>query len=285
MTFRQFRESEGYAVTDRPTRARADRPGLPPAHAEFTSALDEVARSVGLAQNRIAVKAGIPATTLSGYLCGHRLPKNGESLDRVYTAMEKHAQAKERSLPRSLAEMRKLFELAVRERWEARSGTDTGAGEPSAAAHTLPAPRRTSPRRRLQRRVRMYGARRKAALSAGRAAVPVPPERGDRHRTVGTSTAAPWATEAEEIRSHFAGGRAWDAYQMLRNTASTVPAHEFPGVVSSCREAGLEQAVETLLKTAAEREIRAVLSITAALHQQHQYEDAGVILAAACNSW
>jgi hypothetical protein len=67
---------------------------------------------------------------------------------------------------------------------------------------------------------------------------------------------------------------------MLRNAASTVPAHEFPGVVSSCRAAGLEQAVETLLKTAAEREIRAVLTITAALHEQRQYEDAGVMLTA-----
>jgi hypothetical protein len=50
--------------------------------------------------------------------------------------------------------------------------------------------------------------------------------------------------------------------------------------LASCPPAGLEQAVETLLKTAAEREIRAVLTITAALHEQRQYEDAGVMLTA-----
>ncbi|GAA2453188.1 hypothetical protein GCM10010273_39250 [Streptomyces lavendulocolor] len=259
------------------------RPHLPPAHARFAVALSEVVESAGLAQYRLADKSSVSPTTLSGYLCGHRLPQTGDTVDRLYTTAERHAQLARRSLPCSRDRLRELLRLAQLERWQAGAGAGTAPERPSPVAPEQPASRPVAARRRLQRRVRMYGMRQRTPRPTARATVPVPPEKGDRHRAPAQDT-APWAAEAEEVRRHFAEGREWDAYLMLRNAASTVPAHEFPGVVSSCRAAGLEQAVETLLKTAAEREIRAVLTITAALHEQRQYEDAGVMLTAARGS-
>ncbi|GLF93514.1 hypothetical protein [Streptomyces yaizuensis] len=259
-----------------------------PAQAAFRSALRAVIKASGQAQCRVAQRSGLPETTLSGHLTGHRLPQSPEEPGQVYAAAEEYAARAGRTLPFTAAELKGLWEQARLEQHGLGAAVPrTSAGQPSRAQRSA-CENSSTRRRRIRQRVRIYARRRTPSRPLATAAVPVPRAEGDRLTAPSAplppqSSAVPgkWQAEAAEVGRHLAAGREWDAFMVLRNTGSTVPAHEFPGVVSSCRAAGLPEAAEILLRAAAERETQAVLNIAAAMHDHQQYEDMGLMLAAA----
>ncbi|MGW1979289.1 hypothetical protein [Streptomyces sp. NPDC001889] len=271
-------------MTDTSEREQGGR-RLGSSHAQFRRALKHVVKSCGLTQERIASRAGVPATTFSGYLTGYRLPKEAASLTCVYAVMEEHAAKSHHVLPWSLEDLERLRSQALLERCGAHSGDGAprvgeAPGKPQSPVAELPAPLRRARTRLMRQRVRLYGRRRIVRPREVPVKVPVPPQQGDRHVSFGAQGDG-WVPETEEVLGHFAAGRDWDAYMVLRNTASTASAHEIPEIVSACRSAGMEDAVEIVLRAAAQRDTRAVLNITAALHERRQFDDAGVVLAAA----
>ncbi|MFL1902729.1 hypothetical protein ACJWDR_27030 [Streptomyces tauricus] len=61
---------------------------------------------------------------------------------------------------------------------------------------------------------------------------------------------------------------------------SSLPSSDFPLAVASYRQAGAEEAVETMLNAAADRDVQASLNITAALLEEGHLGDARALLSA-----
>ncbi|MEU0641687.1 hypothetical protein [Streptomyces umbrinus] len=219
--------------------------------------------------------------TISGYLHGDRIPEQGK-LDRIYKVLEEAAQQTHTELPYSLRKLLSMRAEVLRARIERGMVGDPLALRPVAertATSETPAPRTSGAARRSRRRRRIAPLRGRVSHLPTRNEVPVPSEEGDRHLTQDSGTSR--AAELDAYRGHQAAGRTRDAYMILWSMANALPVREFPAVVMSYRAAGLTEAAETLLHTAARREVQAALNIAAALHDNDQYEDAGVMLNAA----
>ncbi|MCX4908395.1 helix-turn-helix transcriptional regulator [Streptomyces sp. NBC_00878] len=265
-------------------RSRGRRPlgdELPAELRRFTEALRETTDSVPLTQSRIADKAGAGEAAISGYLNGNRVPEQGK-LEKIYKVLEEAAQRTHTELPYCLGKLLSMRAEVLRARIERSVGGDIPVLRPveeRTADSEQPAPRVSRAARRSRRRRRITPLRGRVSPLPTRDEVPVPSGEGDRHliQDSGPSRAA----ELDAYRSHQAAGRTRDAYMILWSMANALPVREFPAVVMSYRAAGLAEAAETLLHTAARREVQAALNIAAALHDNDQYEDAGVILNAA----
>ncbi|MFJ1606581.1 helix-turn-helix domain-containing protein [Streptomyces sp. NPDC088253] len=254
---------------------------------DFVTALRELKDSTDSTQQQVAEKAGMAATTFSGYLNGWRLPDD-EDLTRIYEVISADVQRRGKPERRSLDDLRALRARASRcaaciRRGAARAPDKGSSSE--AAPVTEPAKHRPATRivrGRARRRVHLYGGsrRRRNSEMSPRTEVPVPRQEGDRHPATNSSDVL--TAELRTLRRHQAAGRTRDTHMMLWGKARSIAPGEFPETVAVYRAAGLEEEVETLLRTAAaERDVRAVLNIVAALHDSHQYADAQAILAAA----
>ncbi|WP_330349507.1 helix-turn-helix domain-containing protein [Streptomyces sp. NBC_00582] len=255
----------------------------------FVLALRQVKDSTGLTQQRIAKAADVAPTTLSGYLNGRRLPED-QHLAQIFAVIADDIRRRGGHEPHSLSELRKLKEQAARTcascPLHARRELKAEASPTSNAASPRSAVKRKPPASRVvrssgRRKIRIHGGhRRPISVSPSRTAVPVPLQEGDRHRTQVANDAL--TAELSTLRRHQAAGRTRDTHMLLWNKARSIKPGEFPETLAVYRAAGLEEEVETLLRTAAaERDVRAVLNIVAALHDSHQYADAQAILEAA----
>ncbi|MFJ7048860.1 hypothetical protein ACIQVC_36465 [Streptomyces sp. NPDC101112] len=247
----------------------------------FAEAFRETMDSVRLAQSRIADRAGVGQATISCYLHGVRIPQPGK-LKGIYSVLEEAARQADTKLPYSLSKllcMRSDALWARNERSGIANDAPTTHTDPHPAVPEMPAPRLSRAARRIRRRRRIAPTRGQVSALPTRIEVPVPPEEGDRHLNQDADVSR--AAEVDAYRGHQTAGRTRDAYMVLWGVAKTLPVREFPAVVTSYRAAGLGEAADTLLRTAALRDVQAAVNIAAALHDNDQYEDASVILNAA----
>lgn len=236
----------------------------------FVSALRDIKDCTPLAQASIADQAGVSQTTFSGYLNGRRVPER-HKLEALFKVIQDDVQQRGRHLPHDLSAL-----FTLRERARAANGPHfASVSNQGSPTHPEPAAEDVS-----------LGFR-DAAASAPR--VPVPQQQGDRHpRTLPASdlshdpSTSGHGFSVDEIRRHYASGRRWDAVVLISHAARRLPSSDFPAAVFALRGTGIERAVESLLKAAAaSRDTNAVINIAAALHEHQQFEEVGVVLAAA----
>lgn len=236
-------------------------------------------------QADIASRAFLVASSLSNHLNGGRIPEES-LLKAFYATVQDDASVHGTHLPCTLPELLELRHLARIQ----HCGCPTHpAGAPSPAGHgddppaSVPVPVRTAPsrrfrRRRLAARYRALSRSRLAAAPAG-SQVPVPPAEGDRHRT--ELSGAAW-TELETLTRFLAEGRNRDAGFLLWRAGRTLGTHQVIEAVASCRDAGLNEAAESLLAGVSERVDRqAVLNITAAFQDAGRRRDVDFLLSVA----
>lgn len=242
------------------------------AHRVLVAALREVRECSPRTQTAIARDAVLAATTLSNHLNGGRIPEE-RLLRDLYKVMEEDANANGLLVPYTLDSLLELRSHALKK--HCRCCT---VGYPPAEADE-PATQTARSRFRSRRlRMRLAHRREIKALSA-QMKVPVPRQEGDRH--LAETAVITWA-ELGVVTHYLAEGRNRDADIMLWRAGASFSADEVLSVVASCRAAGLEDAAETVLITAAEREDKqAVLNISAAFQQAGRHEDVALILAAA----
>ncbi|MFD8740115.1 helix-turn-helix domain-containing protein [Streptomyces sp. NPDC059618] len=256
--------------------------------AQFVTALRRLKDSTKLTQQQVARAAGMAPTTFSGYLNARRLPEEGD-LGRLWEVISEDVRQRGGGDvgPHRLDELRALRDSAsvcatcLRRGGYAPRPTAAALGMASASDTAERQPARRIVRVRRRRRIRLYGGRRRTIpIPPQHAEVPVPRQEGDRH--AGPELTAALAAELRTLRDHHAAGRTRDTHVMLWSKARSISPDEFPPAVAAYRAAGLEEEVETLLRTAAEeRDTRAVLNIVAALHDSHQYADAQAVLTVA----
>lgn len=207
----------------------------------------------------------IDPATLSGYLHARRTPASSRILDRLYDLAEKSvAEAGGASMPASRADLMHAYEQArVRHCDCCRIGYPPERGRLTA--------RQRPAGRNFQRLLR-------GSLPAEREArrrLPVPLLVGDRQ-----PNSRPYPTWAplEELARYLREGREGDARVLLEYAGGVLPVDEVPSVVTVCREAGLDQAADTVLHHAGQREKGAVLRLTRQLLSEQRYEDADLLL-------
>ncbi|MGW1707242.1 hypothetical protein ACWCP8_17280 [Streptomyces sp. NPDC002206] len=247
------------------------------AHRALVTAMREIRDCSPRTQAAIAGNAHQAATTLSNHLNGGRIPEEPLLRD-FYEVIEKDAAAEGVLLPHTLDALLELRVQAQKKHCRCCS-----VGYPPAHTQTgpeQPAPRivRNSPVRRarsLRRQVR----RREFSVLQERMRVPVPRAEGDRHPAQAAEVT--W-TETGVVARYLADGRKRDADLLLWRAGTSYSADNILRAVSSCRSAGLRDAAETILITAAERtDKQAVLNITAAFNNAGRHEDVAFMLAAA----
>lgn len=241
----------------------------------FVSALRDIKDCTPLAQASIADQAGVSQTTFSGYLNGRRVPER-HKLEALFKVIQDDVQQRGRHLPHDLSAL-----FTLRERARAANGPHFASVSASGTGdQSLP----TDPEPAAEDVALDFT---DAATSAPR--VPVPQQQGDRHpRTLPARGLSPDPSTVgqgfsmDEIRRHYASGRRWDAVVLISHAARRLPSGDFPAAVFALRGTGIERAVESLLKAAAaSRDTNAVINIAAALHEHQQFEEVGVVLAAA----
>ncbi|WP_406419817.1 hypothetical protein [Streptomyces sp. NBC_00842] len=246
------------------------------AHRALVSAMREIRECSPRTQAEIARDAHQAATTLSNHLNGGRVPE--ETLLRDFYEVIAEDAAGGEPLPHTLDALLELRVHAQKRHCECCS-----VGYPP--AHDLTGPEqpasrivRNSPVRRarsLRRQVR----RREFSVLQERTRVPVPRAEGDRHPAQAAELT--W-TETGVVAHYLADGRKRDADLLLWRAGTSYSADNILRAVSSCRSAGLRDAAETILITAAERtDKQAVLNITAAFNNAGRHEDVAFMLAAA----
>ncbi|MFD1833145.1 hypothetical protein ACFSJS_26375 [Streptomyces desertarenae] len=94
------------------------------------------------------------------------------------------------------------------------------------------------------------------------AVLPVPLTEGDRQHS---GTDAPVWSGLDGLAAHIGEGRAQDAVVILRYAGGAAAPQETAAALASCQSHGLEEAARDLLKYAAERVDRDVMSITKSL--------------------
>ncbi|MET8692728.1 helix-turn-helix transcriptional regulator [Streptomyces bauhiniae] len=251
---------------------------------KFVTAMRDLKDCTSLTQEKVADASGLAASTYSSYLNGARLPKD-KDIRAIYGVISEDVRLRNRTLTSSLDELIALrwrASLCVscpqREGRAPVPGPESPSAEAPASERGRPAPR---PVRRLaRRRVHIYGSRRRTASVPPRTEVPVPLPEGDRHLTAAEGPAL--AAELALLHRHQAAGRVRDTYMLVWDRARKITPGDVPEVLAAYRASGLEEAAEALLQTVVvERDVRAVLNIVAALHDDHQYMDAQTILTAA----
>lgn len=241
---------------------------------DFVIAFRETLASVGSAQYVIAGKAGVGQSSISCYNTGKRVPEQA-SLERIYKVLEAEAQRRGRVLPHTLTHLHGLREAAKIESIAPASlaaWTASTNSAPTAPTPCKPAAAALRNRRRLKRAML---AQRKASAASAPAEGPVPLPAGDR-----PSAGISYAADIAEYRRHVAAGRVRDAHFIAWAMGSNLPSLEFPRAVSSYRKAGAAEGAETMLSTAANRDIQTSLNIVAALLTAGQLADAQKLLAA-----
>ncbi|MFD3325734.1 hypothetical protein [Streptomyces sp. NPDC058701] len=236
-------------------------------------------------QADIASRAFLVASSLSNHLNGGRIPEES-LLKAFYATVQGDASTHGTQLPCTLPELLELRHLARIQ----HCGCPTHpVSAPSSAVHgddppaSVAVPIRTAPSRRFRRRrlTARYRALSRSPLSAVPAGsqVPVPPAEGDRHRT--ELSGATW-TELETLTRFLAEGRNRDAGFLLWRAGKTLSTDQVIEAVASCRDAGLNEAAESLLAGVSERADRqAVLNITAAFQDAGRRTDVGFLLSVA----
>ncbi|WP_221355825.1 helix-turn-helix domain-containing protein [Streptomyces beigongshangae] len=214
----------------------------------FTAALRLALAAADRTQGRIAEKAGIAASTMSCYVTGRRVP-GLENLESIYKALEADVVAQGGELPHSLPYLLDLrLDAALEKRFP-----ETLAKAPHEAEPAIPDASESSP--------------------AEQTVAPVPSSEGDRRNSV-TSHAADIAAYGR----HLAAGRVRDAHFHAWAMGSRLPSNEFPLAVASYRRSGAEEAVETMLNAAADRDVQASINIAAALLDEGHLADARALL-------
>ncbi|MET7661121.1 helix-turn-helix transcriptional regulator [Streptomyces sp. NPDC005373] len=240
---------------------------LPPEYAEgrcsFATALREIKDCTLLTQAEVAKRAEMSTSTLNGFLNGRNEPRP-EQLGAIYDVVLQDTRLLGTTPPLTRDD---VFRLLAHWRPDPLPRPKVVAQRPAADI--------------AKRRFYRERARRRRRLSSGvavHAEVPVPQREGDRHLRANTSDT--W-TDLGALTRHLNEQRRQDAFFMLWQSATTLPAHAIPGVVASCRAAGFTEEADTVIANAARRDTRAVLRIAASFHAQEQYEDATMLLNAA----
>ncbi|MFI1285530.1 hypothetical protein ACH4U5_33055 [Streptomyces sp. NPDC020858] len=260
-------------------------PDLPEDHRKLVDILRRLRECTNRTQAGIAAQAFLVASSLSNHLNGGRIPEES-LLKAFFAAIQADASQLGTELPCTLEELLELRRLARIQHCDClpHSASVTSSGEAAGdlPAFTLAPVRATRP---LRSRSRHLSARSGAfACSSGLAVpsgsrVPVPPAEGDRPRA-GLSSAA-W-TELETVTRFLAEGRSRDAGFLLWRAGKTLSASQVIEAVASCRDAGLDEAAESVLAGVSERADRqAVLNITAAFQGAGRHQDVRFLLSAA----
>lgn len=241
---------------------------------DFVTAFREALGAVGTAHYLIARKAGVGQSSISCYNTGKRVPEQA-SLERIYKTLESEARRRGRSLPHSLAHLHSLREAAMIESIAPVTAATWASGANSTPTGTIPC-RPASPGFRQRRRLKraMLAQRKEAAASASPEG-PVPLPQGDR-----PSAGKSYATDVAEYRRHMAAGRVRDAHFIAWAMGSNLASLEFPRAVASYRKAGVAEGADTMLSTAASRDIQTSVNIAAALVTEGQLSDAQKLLTA-----
>ncbi|MER5256291.1 hypothetical protein [Streptomyces sp. NPDC002855] len=241
---------------------------------DFVTAFRETLGSVGSAHNLIARKANVGQSSISCYNTGKRLPEQA-SLEQIYKALETEAQRLGRPLPHSLAHLHRLREAAKIESIApvtAAAWVSGIASAPSGASPRRPASTALRNRRRLKRAML---AQRKASPVLAPAEGPVPHWEGDR-----PSAGMSYAAEVAEYRRYMAAGRVRDAHFIAWAMGANLSSIEFPRAVASYRRADMAEGADTMITTAAKRDIQTSVNIAAALLEDGQLGDAQQLLTA-----
>ncbi|MFE1797803.1 helix-turn-helix domain-containing protein [Streptomyces sp. NPDC059517] len=214
----------------------------------FTAALRLTLDAAGRTQESVARRAGIAASTMSCYATGRRVPRVGK-LESIYKVLEAESADQSFDLPYSLAYLLDL-----------RAGAELEKRAPEAAATVL---HEVEPV--------IHGL--VEAPPEEQTVAPVIPQEGDRRNSV-----ASHAADIAAYGRHLAAGRVRDAHFHAWVMGSRLPSNEFPLAVASYRRSGAEEAVETMLNAAADRDVQASINIAAALLDEGHLADARVLL-------
>lgn len=237
-------------------------------------------------QAGIAAKGFLVPSSLSNHLNGGRIPEDS-LLRSFFTAVEADASTAGTELPCTLAELLELRRLARVQHCGCPSHPAPGQLAEGPAADDSPAsapPGIRAAHRSHSRKLRRISRARTLSRSAlpgavNESKVPVPPFQGDRPRAELSGVA--W-TEVETVARFLAEGRNRDAGFLLWRAGRTLDAQQVMNAVASCRNAGLDDAAESVLTSVSERADRqAVLNITAALQGAGRHRDVGFLLSAA----
>ncbi|MFJ5719813.1 hypothetical protein [Streptomyces sp. NPDC093149] len=245
------------------------------AHRALVTALREIRQCSPRTQAQIAKDAHQAATTLSNHLNGGRIPEEA-LLQGFYEVIAKEAAGGE-PLPHTLDALLELRIHAQKKHCDCCSVGYPSAGEEG----KRPASRavRISRVQRQALRLRRLTRRRDLSMPQTRIRVPVPRAEGDRHPSEAAEVT--W-TETAVVARYLSDGRNRDADLLLWRAGTSYSADNILKAVASCRAAGLPDAAEAILISAAERtDKRAVMSITAAFNHAGRHEDVAVLLAAA----
>ncbi len=278
-------------------------PATPPAQRAFTEALRELRLHIDDSLEGIASDLNSSSTTLSNWLGAKRLPKDKRLVKRFHDLAAQSAGPEGGHGPESRDRLLSLLDQARVEakaaKLCARCRTAVTEAEPTTAeapdlslVHAANRERQTRSESALRpqkpavthvgkpyRKASLRRARAlQLSLSAAQTIAPVPPQEGDRQRPVCPEVS--W-TGLEEVAAHFAGGRIHDAVTILQNAGRSLPVRDIPNAVTACRSAGLNDAADTMLNSAGQRDIRAVLSLASTLNHQRRHTDADVLLRAA----
>ncbi len=216
----------------------------------FFDALHATLDAVGRTQEVIARRAGVGTSTMSCYSTGRRVPVL-ENLEKIYKVLEAEGVDQGIKLPHSLSD---LLDLRLEAELEKRF-PEAAAKVPYKVESVIPSAV-------------------EAALVEP-AVAPVPPDEGDRRNSV-----TRYAADIADYARHLAAGRIRDAHSHAWFMGSSLPSSDFPLAVASYRQAGAEEAVETMLNAAADRDVQASLNITAALLEEGHLGDARALLRA-----
>ncbi|MFH8463917.1 hypothetical protein [Streptomyces sp. NPDC017991] len=214
----------------------------------FTAALRLTLAAADRTQGRVAEKAGIATSSMSCYVTGRRVPRLGK-LESIYKALEAEAVDQGFDLPYSLADLLDL-----------RAGAELEKRAPEATATVL---------HEVESVIRDLV----EAPPGEQTVAPVTPHEGDRRNSV-----TPHAADIAAYGRHLAAGRVRDAHFHAWVMGSRLPSNEFPLAVASYRRTGAEEAVETMLNAAADRDVQASINIAAALLDEGHLADARVLL-------
>ncbi|MCX5397275.1 hypothetical protein [Streptomyces sp. NBC_00102] len=250
----------------------------------FVAQLRKVREESQCTQAEIAQAIPLAASSLSNHLNGGRVPEEAH-LASLFANIETEVIARGGQMPCSLSTLLELREKALfrhcaccsRDTAASVSLSETSPGG-EAGEEEPPIPR--SAHRVLPRhlRTRRYGRRTKIEIPT-RTDVPVPLQQGDRHTS--SFLEETWPAAVSELADTLSTSRYREADIMMWSAATNLTAHDVQVFVAGCRAAGLEEAANQVLTTAARRDAQAVISIAAALHEQKQYDDAGRLLTAA----
>ncbi|QDQ11764.1 hypothetical protein [Streptomyces spectabilis] len=272
-------QAERLETVGRTARKATAAEELPTHRREFHTAFAETLEAVDLPHNRIAAKAGLPASSISCYNTGRRVPEQAQ-LEKLYKTLEAEARRGGVVLPHSLPHLLNLREAARIEKIApvAADATARASGaEPAAdTGVTHAAAKRGGTlgglrQRRLMRKARL--AHRKFTAPSAPATAPVPPQEGDRRIRCDGHIA-----EISDYRRHLTEGRFRDAHFIAWSMGSLLPSAEFPHAVESYRRADAAEGAEVMLGAAAAREFQASVNIIAALLDEGQLNDVRALL-------